>query len=543
MAVRRFSNTRSKSQVDFEYVLNSIELITPFGKEALKQSKVFFPGQEDDLKRELDIVENIMNFIEQQNQKLVDIKFTLMPIKDIRFSVDRSEKDALSTVELFEVKSTLLIFEELGKVLEGMEIPEEFHLESTNEILDILDPRGDRVNTFYLYEEFSAKLKALRDEKKEKETNIRKEKRKIRDAIREEYKIHLTPKFDYTISKGDEEEFEKLKNIKPLVQTEQDLVSITFGIGDTTEQKLIRKEISKLELEIEVEETEVREKLSRKIWDNSKKIKENLIKIGAFDLTLGKAEFAIVNNCTKPNIVGEHIIEISEGRHLKVEHILKKKEKEYIPISLNLKKGVACITGANMGGKTISLKLVGQIVFLAQYGFFVPAKEVNVGLSSFMQILIGDSQSVERGLSSFGSEMEELKEILDNSRDRALILIDEIASGTNPIEGRALTKGLIEHLKKRKTITLITTHFELGDDEEVKNLQVVGLANTNLLLLEREIRYANRRERIDIIGKYMDYRLKEATENVRVPQDALNIARMLGISKEILESAEKYLKN
>ena len=92
-----------------------------------------------------------------------------------------------------------------------------------------------------------------------------------------------------------------------------------------------------------------------------------------------------------------------------------------------------------MGGKTISLKLTGMISILAQYGYFVPCRKAKVGLSNYMQILIGDSQSIERGLSSFGSEMEELKEILDHGTDRSLILIDEIASGTNPAEGMALT--------------------------------------------------------------------------------------------------------
>ena len=129
------------------------------------------------------------------------------------------------------------------------------------------------------------------------------------------------------------------------------------------------------------------------------------------------------------------MLEFENGRNLQVEEILKSKGKEYCPISLSLKDGVTCITGANMGGKTISLKLSGQVAILAQYGFFVPAEKARVGLSNYMQILIGDSQSVERGLSSFGSEMEELKEIFDHGTERSVILIDEIASGTNPVEG------------------------------------------------------------------------------------------------------------
>lgn len=196
-----------------------------------------------------------------------------------------------------------------------------------------------------------------------------------------------------------------------------------------------------------------------------------------------------------------------------------------------------------MGGKTISLKLSGLVPILAQYGYFVPCTRARIGLSNFMQILIGDSQSVERGLSSFGSEMEELKEILDHATDRSLILIDEIASGTNPVEGLALTKSLVEYLMDKPYITLITTHFETVTEEKgVRNMQVRGLADADFDKLDRELRHANRRERIDIISKYMDYRLELVGKDRQIPKDALNIARMLGINAEIIEGAKKYLK-
>jgi DNA mismatch repair ATPase MutS len=241
--------------------------------------------------------------------------------------------------------------------------------------------------------------------------------------------------------------------------------------------------------------------------------------------------------------VEEHVLEFEDGRHLQVEEIVNKKGGEYCPVSISLKQGVTCITGANMGGKTVSLKLVGMVAILAQYGYFVPAASARVGLSNFMQMLIGDSQSVERGLSSFGSEMEELKEILDNSVERSLILIDEIASGTNPVEGLALSRALVDYLIDKPYITLFTTHFEtVTETDNVVNLQVVGLANCNFELLNREIQYANRRERINIISKYMDYRLRRVEENKQVPKDALNIAKMLGLSSEIIDRAKNYIK-
>ena len=195
-----------------------------------------------------------------------------------------------------------------------------------------------------------------------------------------------------------------------------------------------------------------------------------------------------------------------------------------------------------MGGKTVCLKLVGLVVLLTQYGLYVPCASAEIGLSSFVHILIGDSQSLQRGLSSFGSEMEELKEIIDNSKERALILIDEIASGTNPTEGLALTKAVIEYFSTRPFISLITTHYDgVNNWENGKNMQVTGLANADFVKLDKEIRYANRKERIEIVGKYMDYTLRDLDKNEKVSKDAINIAKMLGINKEIINNAKKYM--
>ena len=303
------------------------------------------------------------------------------------------------------------------------------------------------------------------------------------------------------------------------------------------------REMDDVHAALEEEEAEVCRMLSEKISEHAEVLLENCERMGALDVALGKAVYAVKHECTKPEIVDEHIVQITEGRNLQVEDILKAKGKPYCPVSIELADGVTCITGANMGGKTISLKLSGQVAILTQYGFFVPAKKAVIGLSNYMQILVGDSQSLERGLSTFGSEMEELKEILDHSVDRTLLLIDEIASGTNPVEGLALTKALVDYLIEKPYISLITTHFETVTEKEgVVNMQVRGLADADFTLLNREIQYAKRSERINIISKYMDYRLYKVEKQGEVPKDALNIAKMLGVSSEIIEGAKKYIK-
>ena len=566
---RRLANVKTRHETGLDYITQKLNIETPFGKKVLKDNKPFFPGEEEELREELNRVEALVEYVKNNKRTIELLSEVFMEVKDASRTAERAEKSVLTALEIYEIKSLLLLMEKYMKMLQSEEtssfehsnhcclpgqekegtetvggniIPERYHLRDMTDLLDALDPRGDRINTFYIYDEFSPKLGEIRKAKREIEISIRKEQKVKRDEIHKQYGIMLTPKFDIVISKS-HPDFEKLKEIEALEMTDQDYMSATFVLKPNDRVFELQREIDKLAVDMEEEEERICAMLSKKIAARKEDLFYNCERIGEFDFALAKAKYAIKHDCVKPEIVDEHIIEFEEGRNLQVEDILNSKGKKYCPISIALKDGVTCITGANMGGKTISLKLSGQIPILAQYGFFVPAKSAKIGLSNFMQMLIGDSQSVERGLSSFGSEMEELKEILDNSVDRSLILIDEIASGTNPVEGLALSRALVDYLVDKPYITLFTTHFEtVTETDNVVNLQVVGLANCDFTLLNREIQYANRRERINIISKYMDYRLRRVEENKQVPKDALNIAKMLGLSNEIIDRAKNYIK-
>lgn len=581
---RRLANVKTRRETGLDYVMFSLDLNTPFGKKQLKEVRPYYPGEEAELRDELDRVEQMIAFV-KQNQILTDkIQEVFMEVKDATLTIERSGAVTLSTVELFEIKSLLLQMRQLRKLTMEHEIgdyqgahcccvaepsadsaasearaenmpaaraegeaavdtvPREYFLADTEDLLDELDPRRDRMNTFYIYNEFSPKLDAYRTKKKEYEQQIRREQKQAREELRKKYGVQLTPKFDIVVAKS-HPDFEMIQSLEELEMTDQDYMSVTLQLKPTEKIYEFVQAAEELNAEIEQEEERVREMLSRKIAEKEAVLLENCEKMGALDLALARAIYAMKHDLTKPEIVEDHVISFEDGRNLQVEDIIREKGKTFCPISLSLADGVTMITGANMGGKTISLKLAGQIPILAQYGFFVPAKHAKIGLSNYMQILIGDSQSVERGLSSFGSEMEELKEILDKGQERSLILIDEIASGTNPTEGTALTKSLVDYLIKKPYISLITTHFEsVTERKDIVNMQVRGLADCNFTLLNREIQHANRRDRINIISKYMDYRLYRVDSEAQVPKEALSIAAMLGINKEIIEGAKKYMK-
>lgn len=540
----RLANVKTRNELGLDYVFHSINLGTPFGAKILKELQPFKPGEEDLLRQEFSKIDKFLKLANERPKSIELLLEAFMSIKDTTFTIERSKNNALSIVELFEIKSLLLLMLQIRKIMEEVSeyIPQAFQLEDITETLNTLDPRMDRINTFYIYDEFSQKLKAYRKEKREAELSIRKCQRVVKSEIEKKYGILLTPKFDYTVSKSNAHLLDTVKSLPEMMVREQDYMSVTFELKPTEEVYGMMKKMESIQVILEEEELQIRENLSKEIALHAEVLLKNCKKIGEMDFTLAKAIYAKQHRCTQPEIVKEHTIEILNGRHLKVEDILQEKGKSYCPISIHLSDGVICITGANMGGKTVSLKLVGLVAILAQYGFFVPCEEGKVGLSNYMHLLIGDSQSVERGLSSFGSEMEELREMLDHSKDRTLLLIDEIASGTNPMEGLALTKGVTTYLKKRAYISLITTHFDsVTMDPDIKNMQVIGLADVDFVKLEREIKYANRKERILIISKYMDYRLEVVNTQSQIPKDALNIAKMLGVYDEIIYTARKEL--
>ena len=542
--VKRLANMKTRKETGLDFVVSAINLQTPFGVKQIKEQQPFLPGEEELLREELLRIGRMKDIAVAAPKEISLLQETFMVMKDNTFSIERSGSSVLSVVEIFELKSLLLQMEKIIEQAGRLGFPKEFIPEDTTALLDVLDPGGDRLNTFYIYDSFSEKLGELRREKKEKEREIRKAQKKVKELVKQKYGISLTPKFELVVSKSDQESIKMIDEISEMTRTDEDYMSVTFSLASTEEVEQLMKDCDQLMSLIEDEELSVREKLSEEISKYGAVLLENCRRIGSLDITLSKALYAEKHNCVMPEIVEEHVLEFEEGRHLQLEQaLLARKGGEYCPVSMSLADGVTCITGANMGGKTISLKLAGMVSILSQYGFFVPCKKARVGLSNYMQILIGDSQSIERGLSSFGSEMEELKEILDNSRDRSLLLIDEIASGTNPAEGLALTRSLVDYLKEKSYITLMTTHFEtVTEDKSVKNLQVTGLAGVDFERLDKELRYAKRKDRINIISKYMDYRLRLVDSAKEIPKDALNIAKMLGIDKDIIEKAKDYIK-
>jgi DNA mismatch repair protein MutS2 len=195
-----------------------------------------------------------------------------------------------------------------------------------------------------------------------------------------------------------------------------------------------------------------------------------------------------------------------------------------VPLDFKLGNGssVLVISGPNSGGKTVVLKTVGLLTLMAQAGIPIPAKEKSrVRIFKKVYIDIGDEQSVERDLSSFGSHVKNLKRIISEADSRTLVLLDELGSGTDPAEGGALGIAIIEKLKKKGSFVIVTTH------------------NSALKF------YAYSNPEIECGAMEFDHQTLAPTYRLRIgvpgSSYAFEIAKRLGLDEDIIADARRKL--
>lgn len=540
-----FMDGHTKASLDFQYILNRINIKTPYGKIYKDKMRPFFRGEEEKLIEELEKVATYANYA--KNKRFMgEINNILHGIKDLRISINRARDGGiLSEIELFEIKNFLFLIRDLKEYLTASQVFlwKDMTIEPIESLEKLLDPESTGISTFYIYDAYSEELKSIREEKREAERRIKREKNNLKEKIEKELDIKLNPDGSIIIPKDKGEVIEKLENYPHLNYVSETYMNIRYSLKATDTITLLERKVLILKDKEEKEEMEIRKYLSKEIGKKSKALYKNISSIGKIDFILGKASFGLEIDGIKPHIIKEHSITIVEGRHPKVEESLKKIGLAYTPISLELKEGVTCITGANMGGKTVSLKLVGLLTSMAQHGLLVPAKEMTLGLSNFIKASIGDFQSTDKGLSTFGGEIKLIQEAIEISENKGLILIDELASGTNPEEGYAISRAVVKYLLDKNSITLLTTHYDnIGNMDKVVHLQVIGLSHMELEELKLELKKIQP-EKINLINRLMDYRLRTVDKTKPVPKDALNIARIMGLDPKIIHRAEKSLED
>lgn len=527
-------NERTINLLDIEKVLEGLNPITPYGIKLKNLMVPFEKNQKSELQEELNRIEKIKELIDTQRVLFVEIRTHMRSVKDLKKSIENCiDGVVLSSVEFFEIKNLVAIMGSISDSQSGLhwQIPDKYRIKRLHEVENLLDPDNTGLKTFYIYDSYSEKLRAIRERKAKIEKSLELLKINKRKEIEKEMNIELRTTGDITISRKERTLVKKLLDYPKLVISSETYINITFKIRPDEKMAVLLREIEEIKESEVLEEMKILEDLSKKLAHLGDDILGNMDSIGQFDLLIAKAYLANTLNGVKPIISDDIKYIIKNGRHPVVEKALIKKGKAFTPISMNLDMGVAIITGANMGGKTVSLKMAGLLMIMMQYGLFVPAEYLEGALLDFVFISAGDEQSLDSGLSTFGSEMKSMKEMLYMSDKQGMILIDELARGTNPREGFAISVGIINFLMKKPCITLVTTHFDGLVKEGIKHLQVKGLQNVDYEKVGHP----------EIISEYMDYTLVEIAKAGKVPKDAINISRLIGIPEEILTEAERIM--
>ena len=207
----------------------------------------------------------------------------------------------------------------------------------------------------------------------------------------------------------------------------------------------------------EREETErILAELSRAVGRMSGALRADTGILAEADSYYARAEYGYAIKGVKPVLTTNGAVEIVKGRHPLLE------AGKAVPVTLSVgeKYRFLLISGANTGGKTVTLKMCGLFCLMAACGLFVPAAE-GTRLSAFDSVRcdVGDSQSIEENLSTFSSHVAHLKEILESATERSLVLIDEPGGGTDPEEGAALAQAVLSELLRRGCRGIVTTHY------------------------------------------------------------------------------------
>ena len=227
----------------------------------------------------------------------------------------------------------------------------------------------------------------------------------------------------------------------------------------------LNNQINNIKLEETIEIEKILEDLSKQLYPIIDNLKLTTETIGLLDFIFAKAKYSTEFNCIEPIINTNKFINLKQARHPLIDKDL------VVPIDINLGKDFTSliITGPNTGGKTVTLKTVGLLCLMACSGLHIPAK-TDSSIYVFDNVFadIGDEQSIQESLSTFSSHIVNIIDILNKSTNNSLILIDELGSGTDPIEGANLAISILEHFHNKGCLTLTTTHYS-----EIKNYALV----------------------------------------------------------------------
>ena len=359
----------------------------------------------------------------------------------------------------------------------------------------------------------------------------------LRDVRRQKQNINanIKEKFDELISNKStqnaiQERIITQRNDRYVIAVKTDFKGLIKGIEhdrSATGSTVYIEPLNVVSLNNKLREYEAREreeirKILLRITELVKTKKEEILGIKEIlerlDFIDAKTTYSVNKKCIVPKIINKEYLKLVEARHPLID------ENTVVPINFELgnPENIMLITGPNTGGKTVTLKVAGLLTIMALSGIPIPANE-KTEIGYFHNVLadIGDEQSLEQNLSSFSGHVSKIKDIIENANSKSLVLMDELGSGTDPMEGAAFAMAIIDYLNKKHVTSIITTHYS-----EVKAyaFNTTGIKSASM--------------EFDVETLSPTYRL---LEGIPGESNALIIARKYGISEEVIENAKSYI--
>jgi DNA mismatch repair protein MutS len=273
-------------------------------------------------------------------------------------------------------------------------------------------------------------------------------------------------------------------------------------------------------------EYEIFQRVREAVLAQLPKIQQSASALAQLDVLACFAETARLHNYVCPHVADEGILQIRDGRHPVLEQQLV--EERFVPNDATLSRElqIALITGPNMAGKSTFIRQAALLTLLAHTGSFVPAAEARIDLVDRIFTRIGASDDLARGQSTFMVEMTETANILNNATPRSLIVLDEIGRGTSTFDGLSLAWSIVEHLHNQVGAkTLFATHYH-----ELTELaaRLPRLKNFNVAVREW-------RDQVVFLHKIVEGGTDKSY--------GIQVARLAGVPKEVLERAKQILSN
>lgn len=474
-------------KIGLQFVLDSLHLCSPYGQERIGKLRFYAPCEKDALERELGNVARCAACADGLKDVFERTMAVLCQMKDIRQSLRRIRGgECPDEVELFEIKSYLLRIGELRPLLEEIRrlaAVEELAFHDPAPALAVLDPEHTRSRGFFIPDGATEELGRIRREKKEVEQQLH----------------------------------------QAQTAAEQD------------ELRLRRARICAAE---ESEEMKVRRAMGVRIAPLAEDLLSDAETVGALDFLIQKALFAARFGGVKPELT-DTALELEDMVNPELSELLAEKGRAFVPVSIALDRGAAVITGANMGGKSVALKTLALNVLLCHAGFLACAKEARIPLFHCVKMLFDDLQSMQSGLSGFGSEIVSFEKALHEvEQGYSLFLLDEFARGTNPDEGAVIVQAVTRYLGGKNAVSVLTTHYDRVAEYADIHYQIIGLRDVDPSQIRAELS-ATGQDGVAVIARHMNYGLYRVEGRADCPRDALNICRMLSLRQEILEQIEK----